>query len=132
MNNQNYYRALALDEFRGYESAGFVMRGRDWTALDLHQSKEYRFNWLVIMVDTPKSLGARLIMEKRKNLIVKASQIPRQWFILSNRITPKVYININEIPFDTLKVVYDPGARISKKPVLLSKELIPELDEFMR
>ncbi|MEK6889970.1 MAG: hypothetical protein AABX35_02170 [Nanoarchaeota archaeon] len=131
MNMLNFYRAVGAEEYRNYETDGFVWPEREWVEKELGNKRQFDFWDIKRFVDSGGwKAGVNHHTDIPRDVIIKVPGFVEKEFIIRPHWIPQRYINIVNLEFSRVELVYDPRAMLSREPMLLSESRIPELKRF--
>lgn len=131
MENLDFYRAVGVPEYNNYKRAGYIFKEREWVELGLEKEGGFKFENIKTIVDAGGwKEGVNYNVDLPRDVIIRVNGIPEREFVPRRWHVPARYINIANIDFARVVIVYDPRATLSTSPINLSKKLIPQLTEF--
>jgi len=129
----NFYRAVGVPEYQNYLRSGYVFSGREWVECNLEMEKQgFSFADIKKIVDVGGwKEGVNYTRDIPRDVIMRVAGLSDKEFQLPKiDFFPARYVNVVNIDFSRVKIVYDPRAAILSEPLCLTERLVPELSMF--
>jgi len=129
----NFYRAIGLEEYQNYRENRRVFSEREWVEYNLEKNRDgFGFANIKAIVDAGGwKEGENYTDDIPRDIIIKVRGLFWEEFQLPKiNISPLRYVNVVDIDFSRVEIVYDPRATVLNEPLELEERLVPELHLF--